>query len=75
MMAPIDFEGLRDETPGTAKIRHFNNAGSGLMSRKTLAAIAAQLDHDAEMGKMGTASSFHRQISTPVNRHVPWTSK
>jgi selenocysteine lyase/cysteine desulfurase len=58
MMAPIDVERLRADTPGTAKIRHFNNAGSGLMSRRTLAAIIAQLDHEAEMGQMEAGAKF-----------------
>lgn len=50
MPSPIDVAALRAATPGTAHVAHLNNAGAGLMSAATLAAVHAHLDLEATIG-------------------------
>lgn len=40
----------REDTPGCAKLIHFNNAGSGLMPRGVLEAVTAHLNREADVG-------------------------
>jgi cysteine desulfurase / selenocysteine lyase len=37
---------------------HFNNAGSGLMTEATLAAVGAQLEREARLGQMEAEAGF-----------------
>jgi selenocysteine lyase/cysteine desulfurase len=46
----VDLDALRAGTPGTAHRAHLNNAGAGLMSRRTLDAVTDQLRLEAEIG-------------------------
>jgi selenocysteine lyase/cysteine desulfurase len=46
----FDLQALRSETPGCERRIHFNNAGAGLMTRSTLAAMVEHLTLEAEIG-------------------------
>lgn len=54
----IDVAQLRGERPGTADHTHLNNAGSGLMSIATLAAVTDQLKREARLGQMEAGGDF-----------------
>ena len=49
-MAVFDIERARRETPGTAHVLHFNNAGSSLVSQPVLDATIAYLQLEAQIG-------------------------
>ncbi|GGN63220.1 hypothetical protein GCM10011579_031270 [Streptomyces albiflavescens] len=46
----MDIDALRKDTPGTANRVHLNNAGAGLLSRQTLAAMTSHLELEAAIG-------------------------
>ncbi|MFF7649915.1 aminotransferase class V-fold PLP-dependent enzyme [Streptomyces sp. NPDC007983] len=46
----MDIEALRRDTPGTANRIHLNNAGAGLLSRRTLEAVTSHLELEAAIG-------------------------
>ena len=46
----MDIAALRQDTPGTAHRIHLNNAGAGLLSRRTLAAVTSHLELEATIG-------------------------
>ena len=46
----LDIEKLRAETPGCQQVLHFNNAGAGLMTEKTLQAVTGHLELEAQIG-------------------------
>lgn len=49
-MAPLDVAALRAQTPGCAKVLHFNNAGAGLMTDRTLRSVVDHLQLEAQIG-------------------------
>lgn len=49
-MAALDIAALRAETPGCAKVLHFNNAGAGLMTDRTLRSVVDHLQLEAQIG-------------------------
>ncbi len=46
----MDIEAIRRDTPGTANRVHLNNAGAGLLSRRTLRAMTEHLELEAAIG-------------------------
>jgi cysteine desulfurase / selenocysteine lyase len=59
---PIDIARARAETPGTASVLHFNNAGSSLMPQPVLDATVDYLNLEAQIGGYETASRQEDQI-------------
>ena len=50
MRDAIDVERARADTPGTANVIHFNNAGAALMPRPVVARMTSYLEHEAVIG-------------------------
>ena len=48
----FDLELARRETPGCAKVMHFNNAGAALMPQPVLDAVVGHLQLEAAIGGM-----------------------
>jgi cysteine desulfurase/selenocysteine lyase len=46
----LDLDALRADTPGTARVVHFGNAGAALQPRPVIDAVAAHLRLEAEIG-------------------------
>jgi selenocysteine lyase/cysteine desulfurase len=59
---PIDIARARAETPGTATVLHFNNAGSSLMPQPVLDATVDYLNLEAQIGGYETADRQEAQI-------------
>lgn len=57
----IDLQRARLETPGTAHVLHFNNAGASLPSQPVLDATIAYLQREALMGGYEAATQFHEE--------------
>jgi len=47
---PLDIDKIREETPGTQNVLHFNNAGAALTSRPVLDAVVRHLARESAMG-------------------------
>lgn len=58
----MNIELLRKNTPGTAHITHFNNAGASLMSQKVLDTQINYLNEEARRGGYETAALYHDQL-------------
>ncbi|WNO70524.1 aminotransferase class V-fold PLP-dependent enzyme [Streptomyces sp. AM8-1-1] len=58
----MDIEALRQDTPGCANRVHLNNAGAGLLSRRTLHAMTAHLELEASIGGYEAASQERSRI-------------
>jgi selenocysteine lyase/cysteine desulfurase len=59
---PFDIARARAETPGTANVLHFNNAGSSLMPQPVLDAAVDYLNLEAQIGGYETADRREAQI-------------
>ena len=59
---PIDIARARAETPGTANVLHFNNAGSALMPQPVLDATVDYLNLEAQIGGYEAADRQAAQI-------------
>lgn len=57
----FDVQRARLETPGTAHVLHFNNAGASLPPQPVLDATIAYLQREALMGGYETATRFHEE--------------
>jgi len=49
-MVALDIAALRAQTPGCGKVLHFNNAGAGLMTDRTLRSVVDHLQLEAQIG-------------------------
>ncbi|MBZ3902015.1 MULTISPECIES: aminotransferase class V-fold PLP-dependent enzyme [Streptomyces] len=58
----LDIEALRRDTPGTAHRVHLNNAGAGLLSRRTLDAVTSHLELEATIGGYEAAARERDRI-------------
>jgi selenocysteine lyase/cysteine desulfurase len=55
---------LRAATPGTAHRNHLNNAGAGLMTRTTLAAVVDHLRLESEIGGYEAADARRAEVTS-----------
>ncbi|MEW1827023.1 aminotransferase class V-fold PLP-dependent enzyme [Streptomyces sp. NPDC088196] len=58
----MDIDALRQDTPGTANRVHLNNAGAGLLSRRTLKAMTSHLELEAAIGGYEAANQERDRI-------------
>ncbi len=58
----FDLQRARLETPGTAHVLHFNNAGSALTSQPVLDASIAYLQREAQIGGYEAATEAHEAL-------------
>lgn len=58
----MDIEALRAETPGCAGRTHLNNAGAGLVTRRTLRATTDHLEREARIGGYEAAAEAADRI-------------
>jgi selenocysteine lyase/cysteine desulfurase len=49
-MTPLDLSRIRADTPGVARLIHFNNAGAALMPAAVVRAVIAHLEREAAIG-------------------------
>ncbi|MFG3258668.1 aminotransferase class V-fold PLP-dependent enzyme [Streptomyces sp. NPDC048172] len=65
----MDIDALRQDTPGTAHRIHLNNAGAGLLSRRTLQAVTSHLELEATIGGYEAADQERDRIDA-VHGHL-----
>ncbi|HEU5379136.1 MAG TPA: aminotransferase class V-fold PLP-dependent enzyme [Ktedonobacteraceae bacterium] len=58
----FDLQRARQETPGTAHVLHFNNAGASLTSQPVLDATIAYLQREAQIGGYEAAAEAHEAL-------------
>lgn len=63
MAAEIDVRRVRDETPGTREVIHFNNAGAALMPQPVLDATIGHLQLEATIGGYEAADRASDKIA------------
>ena len=69
----LDLDRLRADTPGTANLAHFNNAGASLMPEPVRAAVVAHLDLECRIGGYEAAAAtldqqkgFYQSVATLI---------
>jgi cysteine desulfurase / selenocysteine lyase len=55
---------LREDTPATGRLIHFNNAGTGLISAPVLNAVKYHLDLEAQLGGYEAAAAAKSELDT-----------
>ena len=65
----MDIDALRQDTPGTANRVHLNNAGAGLLSRRTLKAMTSHLELEAAIGGYEAAGQERDRIDA-THTHI-----
>ncbi|WP_327406686.1 aminotransferase class V-fold PLP-dependent enzyme [Streptomyces sp. NBC_01288] len=65
----MDIEALRQDTPGTANRVHLNNAGAGLLSRRTLEVMTSHLELEAAIGGYEAAGQERDRIDA-THAHI-----
>ncbi|GGH66732.1 selenocysteine lyase/cysteine desulfurase [Filimonas zeae] len=71
MITPLlteeDIEALRNETPGTAHVIHFNNAGCSLAPTPVVNTITAYLQQEALLGGYEAEAQYEQQLNNTYN--------
>ena len=62
LLSETDVEQLRRETPGTAHLIHFNNAGASLPTTPVLDAITEYLQQEAILGGYEAEAQYQKEI-------------
>ncbi|UXX91763.1 aminotransferase class V-fold PLP-dependent enzyme [Streptomyces sp. AD2-2] len=65
----MDIDALRQDTPGTTNRVHLNNAGAGLLSRRTLDAMTSHLELEAAIGGYEAADQERDRIDA-THTHI-----
>ncbi|MFJ8141147.1 aminotransferase class V-fold PLP-dependent enzyme [Streptomyces sp. NPDC096013] len=65
----MDIDALRQDTPGTMNRVHLNNAGAGLLSRRTLKAMTSHLELEAAIGGYEAADQERDRIDA-THAHI-----
>ncbi|MGE0717877.1 MAG: aminotransferase class V-fold PLP-dependent enzyme [Alphaproteobacteria bacterium] len=63
---PIDLDRARRDTPGTAEVRHLNNAGAGLMPAPVIEAVIGHLHREAAIGAYEAADAAEELLEHGV---------
>lgn len=67
---PLNIEELRQDTPGTASVIHFNNAGAALMPLPVIEAIQSYLEFELETGGYEAANQMADELHGFYTAHA-----